>query len=291
MDCLKRIREPYNVNFWLMHSIGTDKEAMDYYHFHNVYEINLVITSGAEMWVGNQRYEMSPNNLMLLSTSDQHRVIVNDRKKYDRYVLYFNPLYIQPFGTYNASLLECFGIQDSIRTHCLKLSPEETQQLVSLYSRYFDLKSSRNSYAWETKQMILLIEILIYINEIYMDGLRRKKSDKITSDSHRILMPIMDYIGSNYDKDLNTQQISESFGLDRHSLNRLFKDVTGISFHKYLVNTRIIKARELLMQGGISVTQACYESGFNDYANFIRTFSNAVGIPPGKYAKQYQKGN
>ena len=264
---------------------------MTYYHFHNVYEINLAITPGAEMWVGNQRYEMTPNSLMLLSTSDQHRVVVNDRKGYSRYVLYFNPLYIQPFSSSTASLLECFGTQDSKRTHCLKLSSEEVRKLVSLYSCYSNPKDNGNSYAWEIRQKILLIEILIYINEIYIEGLRHKKSDKITSDSHRQLMPIMDYIGTNYDKELNTQQVAEAFDLDRHSLNRLFKDVTGISFHKYLINTRIIKARELLMQGGISTTQACYESGFNDYANFIRTFSNAVGIPPGKYAKQYQKGS
>lgn len=291
MDYLKKIREAYNVDLLLEHSLGTDKEAMTYYHFHNVYEIYLPITSGAEMWIGNQHYEMYPNNLILLSTSDQHRIIVNDRKGYDRYVLYFNPLCIQPFSSNTASLLECFGTQDSKRTYCLKLSSEESRKLVSLYSCYYNLKDNENFYALEIKQKILLIEILIYINEIFIKGLCQKKSDKIASDSHRLLMPIMDYIGANYDKDLNTQQIAKSFGFDRHSLNRLFKDATGISFHKYLINTRIIKARELLMQGGISTTQACYESGFNDYANFIRTFSNIVGVPPGKYAKQYQKGN
>lgn len=286
MASLKRVREPYDVEFHLEHSIGTDKEAMTYYHFHNVYEIYLVITSGAEMWVGNQRYIMSPNDLLLLSTSDQHRVIVSDRKGYDRYVLYFSPLYIQPFSTNTASLLECFGIQNSNRTHCLKLSAEETRKLVSLYSRFFDLKEDRNAYAWEIKQKIILTEILIFINEIYLEGLRQKKSDRVTSASQRLLMPIMDYIEANYDKDLNAQQVAASFGLNRHRLNGLFEQITGISFHKYLVNTRIIKAKELLTQDGVSTTQACYESGFHDYSHFIRTFSRVVGISPGRYAKQ-----
>jgi AraC-like DNA-binding protein len=101
-------------------------------------------------------------------------------------------------------------------------------------------------------------------------------------------MPIMEYIGINFDKDLNAQQVADLFGLNRYSINELFKELTGLPFHKYLVNTRIIKACELLQHGNISTTQACFESGFNDYAHFIRTFSNALGISPGKYARQYQ---
>ncbi|MFD2879573.1 hypothetical protein ACFTAO_32220 [Paenibacillus rhizoplanae] len=33
------------------------------------------------------------------------------------------------------------------------------------------------------------------------------------------------------------------------------------------------------------MSDTCYLSGFNDYANFIRTFKNITGIPPGKYGK------
>jgi AraC-type DNA-binding domain-containing proteins len=290
MDSLKKVRELYNVDFQLEHNIGTDKDVMNYYHFHNVYEIYLAITPGAEMWIGNQRYIISPNDLLLLSSSDQHRVIVNDRIGYDRYILYFNPIYIQTLSTYNASLLECFGIKHSSRTHCLKLTSENTKNLISLYSQLSYSKTDSSSYAWEIKRKILLTEILIFINEIFIEEMKKKDSNKTSLSIHQSLMPVMDYIGTNFDKDLNAGQVADLFGLNRHSLNELFKEVAGIPFHKYLVNTRIIKARELLEQGNISTTQACFECGFNDYAHFIRTFSNALGISPGKYARQYRNG-
>ena len=289
MESLKKVREPYNVDLQIEHSTGTDKAVMNYYHFHNVYEIYLVLTPGAEIWISNQRYIVSPNDLLLLSTSDQHRVIVHDRKGYERYILYFSPLYIQPLCTYSASLLECFGLRGSSRTHCLKLSPEETLKLISLYDRLSDTQADCNSYAWEIKRRILLAEILIFINEIFIRGMQSGVAESTSSAFHHTLTHAMEYISKYYYKKLNAQQVSEHFGLNRHQLNQLFKEVTGISFHQYLVNTRIIKARELLEQGSISTTQACYESGFNDYAHFIRTFSNAVGISPGKYARQYQK--
>ena len=289
MDIFNKVREPYNLDLRLEHTTGTDKAVMNYYHFHNVYEIYFPLTSGAEMWIDNQRYFLSPNELFLLSTSDQHRIVVHDRKGYERYILYFNPLYIQPFCTYGISLLECFGLRNSKRIHCLKLSVEESQKLITMYKQLLDTQADCNSYAWEIKCSILLVEILIFINEIFMRGTQSKVAENTFSENHHTLMQAMEYIASHYHEDLNAQSISELFGLNRHQLNKLFKEVTGISFHKYLVNTRIIKAKEILEQGGISTTEACYESGFNDYANFIRTFSNAVGISPKKYARQFQQ--
>lgn len=289
MDNLKKVRELYNVDFQLIHATGTDQDDMNYYHFHNVYEINLPITTGAEMWINNQRYNVSPNDLFLLSTSDQHRVIVHDRKVYERYILYFNPLYIQPLCSYSTSLLECFGLRNSKRTNYLKISPEETQKLILLYGRLSYTQADCNSYAFEIKCKIILTEILIFINEIFIKGMHSKESENTFFTLNTTLTHVMEYIETNYHKELNAEQVSELFALNRHQLNQLFKEFTGISFHQYLINTRIIKARELLEQGDISTTQACYESGFNDYAHFIRTFSNAVGISPGKYSRQYQK--
>jgi AraC-like DNA-binding protein len=290
---LLKISEPYHIDLQLVHSIGTDKDVMNYYHFHNVYEIYLALTPGAEMWINNQRFIVSSNDLFLLSTRDQHRVIVHDRTDYERYYLYFNPLYIQPLCTHNTNLLECFDKLGSshTRTHCLKLSTEETQKLLSYFTNpLFDADIS-NSYACDIKRKILLAEILIFINEVFVREKHSTVDDHVDSNHHHILMQAMEYISIHYQQDLNAQQVSELYGLNRHQLNKLFKEVTGLSFQKYLINTRIIKARDLLEQGCTSTTDACYESGFNDYAHFIRTFSNAVGISPGKYARQFQKNN
>ena len=41
-----------------------------------------------------------------------------------------------------------------------------------------------------------------------------------------------------------------------------------------------------MLAEGKSVTDTALSCGFNDYANFIRTFKQAVGVPPGKYRSQ-----
>jgi AraC-like DNA-binding protein len=290
MDDYKKVKETHSLDLQLEHNFGADW-IMNYYHFHNVYEIYLAMTPGAEMWIGNQRFVVAANDLFLINPSNQHRVIIHDRTGYERYILYFHPLYIHPLCTSTENLLECFGSNQQARVLCLKLSQVDVSKLISLYAHMSDLEMDSSTYAREIKRKILMAEILILINEIYIDQIQRIAQQNLTSPFHQTLMPIIEYIERHYKQQLDTQQTSELFGLNRHKMNHLFKEITGISFHQYLVNTRIIKAKELLLQEGISTTEACYESGFNDYAHFIRTFSNTVGMSPRKYARQYQSNN
>jgi AraC-like DNA-binding protein len=68
----------------------------------------------------------------------------------------------------------------------------------------------------------------------------------------------------------------------------LFKNQLSTTANKYLTGKRISHAKKLLSEGK-SVTDTAIESGFSDYANFIRTFKKAVGIPPGKYKQDQLK--
>ena len=63
-----------------------------------------------------------------------------------------------------------------------------------------------------------------------------------------------------------------------------FKDFTGTSPWNYIIARRIQHACTLL-QKGMSITDVCFECGFNDYAHFVKSFTKLVGISPGKYSK------
>ena len=83
---MDKIKNTYTEDIRLEHNTGADW-TMDYYHFHNVYELYLVVTPGAEMWVGNKQYLLAPYDLLLLGTNDLHRSIIHDRAAYERYIL------------------------------------------------------------------------------------------------------------------------------------------------------------------------------------------------------------
>jgi YesN/AraC family two-component response regulator len=98
------------------------------------------------------------------------------------------------------------------------------------------------------------------------------------------LIPILQYIEDNIDKDLSLDVLEHSFYIDKFYLSRLFKKVTGSNLHEFILYKRISRAKQLLSNGN-SAIEACALSGFNDYSNFHRIFKRTVGVSPGKYKK------
>ena len=77
------------------------------------------------------------------------------------------------------------------------------------------------------------------------------------------------------------------FYLSSSYLCRIFKDETGTTINRYITAKRISRAKALLAEG-YSVTETCGMCGFQDYSNFLKAFTKAVGISPKKYAMYEQ---
>ncbi|NQX62988.1 helix-turn-helix transcriptional regulator [Paenibacillus qinlingensis] len=280
----KKVKNAYTENVRLEHNFGADWH-MDYYHFHNVYEIYLAVTEGAEFWVGDQQYLLAPNDLLLLTTSDMHRSIIHDREHFERYILYFNPFYMSVMNTASTNLLTCFARRSASNLYRIRLCSSDADKLVDLFHELKFLQE-QTDFAADVKVKLHVAHILIQLEAMTRDEHTGPEKSGISNATSPLITPIMTYIDTHYAEVITTDMITEHFYINRHRLNELFRDVTGLSFHQYVVQLRIIKAKELLEKGDISTTQACYACGFNDYSHFIRTFRTLVGMPPGKYAKQ-----
>jgi AraC-like DNA-binding protein len=287
MSKIQKVSLPYRYDVELAHTIGTDQEVMPCHHFHNVYEVYLSLGEGAEMWVGNQCFILGRFDLLLLAPTDLHRILVHDRVNFERLILYFHPQYIKSFDQIETGLLGCFGVRHGKRVHYLKLTSQEAEHLQALYSRIAALQTDTALYAQAVRKKIALAEVLIFINEIFLGGQRQEDPIEPASVAHKRLVRITEYIDQHFDEDINADSVGKVFHIDRHAVNALFRSHTGLSFHKYLTNTRIIRAKELLSSGEYSVTEVCYECGFHDYANFIRTFTQSAGITPGKFSRMH----
>lgn len=69
-------------------------------------------------------------------------------------------------------------------------------------------------------------------------------------------------------------------GLSPFHFLRMFRRVTGVTPHQYLLRSRLRRAARLLAEPERPVTEVAYESGFGDLSNFVRTFHRAAGLSP-----------
>lgn len=96
---------------------------------------------------------------------------------------------------------------------------------------------------------------------------------------------IRHFINNNLDKEVNLDLLSHVRFTSKFHLLRLFKKYYGQTPKQYLTERRIEKAKELLKKG-MSVTDACFNVGFESPCSFSTLFKSRTGQTPADYKKE-----
>jgi AraC family transcriptional regulator len=94
------------------------------------------------------------------------------------------------------------------------------------------------------------------------------------------LVRAVEYIQDQLDTDLTVSGIAQAVGMSPYYFTRLFKESTGQSPHRYVVEARVRKAKELLTTGKFTISEAAYQVGFVDQSHLTRHFKRVFGLPP-----------
>ena len=103
------------------------------------------------------------------------------------------------------------------------------------------------------------------------------------ADTYRRLSRAREFIDDCYYLPLDLDQISRQACLSRYHFLRLFRQVFDRTPHQYLTERRIQRAKELLASSQLSVTDVCFEVGFESLGSFSTLFHRHVGRPPISY--------
>ncbi len=91
------------------------------------------------------------------------------------------------------------------------------------------------------------------------------------------------YIQENQANDLSLGEVARAVNTSTFYFCKMFKKATGINFTDYLSRVRIEKAKNLLINPNLRVSEIAYEVGFQSLTHFNRVFRRMVGQSPTDY--------
>ena len=94
------------------------------------------------------------------------------------------------------------------------------------------------------------------------------------------------YIIENQTEDLSLGMVSKAVNASSYYFCKMFKKATGINFTDYLSRVRIEKAKNLLLNPNLRVSEIAYEVGFQSLTHFNRVFKKILGQSPTEYRGQ-----
>lgn len=272
-EAAKRMRLKLSANKNLMIAISSVDECLSAQLYENAYEASLnrffdhergiyVATHGQE----DYQYDTMRDQIKAI----QYAVELRDVEKIHQLIATFftvdnfksmaeAPYVIMSFALMRDVILNHFRIQ----------MKDEDASL--LFNRRKLLKSCYK-----------LEEIGDYFIEIITKYLEREQENRKDSTYYNNIKTYIDY---HYPDPISLQSLSHEFGMNPSYLSTIFKKTTGVKLSQYLMNVRVKKACELLMQSNNAISDIAGAVGYEDAQYFYRVFKKVMGQTPLQYRK------
>ena len=151
------------------------------------------------------------------------------------------------------------------------------------------IKTFRNSGIQRITELVLLLDIMANAKEYhYLSSVGYSKTI-LTFDFYRF-NKIHEYIIRNFTKTISLEEISSKVNMGETAFCRYFKKHTGKTFSVFLNEFRIGHACKLMMEDKVTISRACFESGFNNLSHFNDQFKRIMKLTPTEYISAYKSG-
>ena len=257
-------------------------------HWHSYGEIILVGPGKTNIYMVNQkRYDLVEGDFVLAWPMEMHGIIDADREE---------SLVIQFGNSFMNSLFDLQRIMHfykNLHVVCKNSHPELAAELKNLTLEMKKIFCSNDNNK-ELKCCMLLMRFMLTLDEHrkeFAPELDPKAFNGYTDDVMRRMMMVTDYIKNNLTADdLSQGAMAEMAGISKDYFSRIFKNLTGMNYSKWLNTVRIEKAIELLSQKNMTLTEVAMMSGFQSIPSFNRVFREDKGMAPGEYRNLFIGG-
>ena len=247
-------------------------------HHHDFYEIYMLLRGSVSYTVENRIFHMRAGDLMLISPLELHQArIATDADAYERIVLWIARPYLEGLSTAHTSLTRCFDTSIPSHTNLLRLPGATGAPLRTTVDKMCALKASKD-YGSDLLAQSALVELLVGLNRAAAD----RGDARPVGTSDQVVDAVLHYINEHYSEPLTLDQLSEKFFISKYHLLRKFDAQVGTTLHRYILQKRLLNAKQLLA-GGVPPNEVCQYCGFGDYANFYRAFRAEYNQTPRQY--------
>jgi AraC-like DNA-binding protein len=256
------------------------------YHFHPEFELALITKGEGKRYVGNHMEYYKEGDFILLGANLPHCWKTDPVVKENN----GSSIVIQFTGDFLGHELfekkELLGIKELLLKSKRGISYNEAE-----VKKVREKMISISEEKVEFKRLILLLDIL-------HDLAACKKYVLLDTESYISLQPtsemqrinsIFGYIIDNFKFNVSLVDAAKLANMSKNAFCKYFKKITRKTFIEVVIDYRLNYANQQLIHTSKTVTDICFESGFNDVAHFSRMFKKKMKLSPLQYRNSFMK--
>ena len=256
-------------------------------HFHPELELVHIKKGSGTQFIGNHIQHFKAGDMIIVGSNiphlwrcDEPYFKRNAKLKAEATVIHFLP---EAFGESFFELPENKVIQKLFTKARLGISVHHKTKETIVEKLEQMLKCSG------PRRIILLLEILTILSESKeLRNINKKDVLLLQTEKEPDRMnSVLQYILNNFQNNITLTEIANISNLSPNAFCRYFKLRTNKTYTSFLIEVRINHACKLLTETSKSISDICYESGFNNFSNFNRYFKKSTNFTPLKYRNKF----
>ncbi|WP_446897903.1 AraC family transcriptional regulator [Clostridium sp. LBM24168] len=166
------------------------------------------------------------------------------------------------------------------------------------FKQFLYFKTSKNKKVWGFMISILMeyyenkngmetairAYMILLFNELLRDYNKYLPNNVVYKIDSNVAIEIMKYVGNDY-RNVNLKDLAEHFNYNIDYMGKLVKKVTGKTFKELQRNIKIERAKYLLRNSNISISDIILKVGYSNLSYFYKQFKENTGITPDEYRK------
>jgi AraC-like DNA-binding protein len=259
------------------------------WHFHPEYQLTLVMAGSGQRIVGDSIAPVVPGDLTLLGPNVPHAWDVDhvierqrggaakrQRNRVDAVVVQFRAEFL---GTEFWGVPETASVVRLLSTASrgLEFSAKARQRVAPDIVNLLRLKGLQR-----------LLGLVAVLDRLARDGrgvpiCSAEYVPDLDADDRDRLLPVVRAIHEHLSKPLRRGQLASLAGISERTFSRYFRQKMGKTLPQFVNELRVGRARRLLVESDLAVTQIAAECGFRNLSNFNSQFREIAGVTPMQY--------
>jgi len=274
---LEKISPEFGSSIFVKKSTSGNNETKPFWHFHPEIELIYVDKGAGKRHIGNHLSYFNNSQLLLLGSNLPHNGFTDRLTQFGSETLVqFMPDFL---GGHFFDVPEMAGINRLFERakNGILFKPSTKRKIGKRIQKLNDVKGF--------ERVLLLLKILHKLSEA--EDYEILNADEFVfetelQDSNKIDI-VYKHINANFKRHISLDEIADKVSMTVPAFCRYFKKSTGKTFTKLVNQYRVVHATKLLSESQMSITDICYECGFNNFSHFNKSFKEFTGKSASKY--------
>lgn len=262
--------------------------AHDPMHWHDHFEIALVLEGRGSFLFGRRSLPAEPGDLFFIDNSQPHVALADRGSSLRLLLVLFRPELVAGPGCRELDLGYLAPFRVDERTWSPRVAGSTPlaaavapvlHQLRAIFDRH---DATERHLADATLRMALAL-----VNRDQGSVAINAATARAAADRREQIRPVLAYVDGHCRESITLDDVADLVHVSPSRVRHVFKDVTGVSFKEYLTAVRVAEAKRLLLSTDASVADIARRVSYTNLHQFYKVFYRSCAMSPGEYRRYY----